>query len=171
MRARCFCKKVHIVNNPLLSHFFTGSQLCSSHTYRSARSRKSWLNDNILCSFPGTYTSFWRRFGSRPPNQRATANYNCDKSQSMTFARMLVETRVGPLLVLFTAGFNFARTPTLRNKPHMDNGQVCDLGLARDIESGCQELTEYVVTRWYRAPEIMLACAEYSKVRLAMVPA
>jgi mitogen-activated protein kinase 1/3 len=24
-------------------------------------------------------------------------------------------------------------------------------------------LTEYVVTRWYRAPEIMLACNEYSK--------
>ncbi|CAM9521084.1 unnamed protein product, partial [Laminaria digitata] len=41
---------------------------------------------------------------------------------------------------------------------------VCDLGLARDIESGCTELTEYVVTRWYRAPEIMLACQEYTKV-------
>ena len=41
---------------------------------------------------------------------------------------------------------------------------MCDLGLARDIESGCRELTEYVVTRWYRAPEIMLACQEYSKV-------
>ena len=25
------------------------------------------------------------------------------------------------------------------------------------------ELTEYVVTRWYRAPEIMLACQEYTK--------
>ena len=25
------------------------------------------------------------------------------------------------------------------------------------------ELTEYVVTRWYRAPEIMLSCKEYSK--------
>lgn len=42
--------------------------------------------------------------------------------------------------------------------------KVCDLGLARDTESGCRELTEYVVTRWYRAPEIMLACQEYSKV-------
>lgn len=25
------------------------------------------------------------------------------------------------------------------------------------------ELTEYVVTRWYRAPEIMLSCQEYTK--------
>lgn len=32
------------------------------------------------------------------------------------------------------------------------------------MESGSAELTEYVVTRWYRAPEIMLGCPEYSKV-------
>lgn len=51
--------------------------------------------------------------------------------------------------------------------------KVCDLGLARgvmpedDTEAaeygGSALLTEYVVTRWYRAPEIMLACQEYSK--------
>jgi len=53
--------------------------------------------------------------------------------------------------------------------------KVCDLGLARgvlpDVEfangsskmGGSMLLTEYVVTRWYRAPEIMLACHEYTK--------
>ena len=52
--------------------------------------------------------------------------------------------------------------------------KVCDFGLARGItedhdvdlengNSGSMLLTEYVVTRWYRAPEIMLACHEYSK--------
>eukprot|EP00586_Coscinodiscus_wailesii_P012982 CAMPEP_0172499648 /NCGR_PEP_ID=MMETSP1066-20121228/129164_1 /TAXON_ID=671091 /ORGANISM="Coscinodiscus wailesii, Strain CCMP2513" /LENGTH=492 /DNA_ID=CAMNT_0013273507 /DNA_START=546 /DNA_END=2024 /DNA_ORIENTATION=- len=51
--------------------------------------------------------------------------------------------------------------------------KICDLGLARgvlpddeDINSqvgGSMLLTEYVVTRWYRAPEIMLACHEYTK--------
>ena len=42
--------------------------------------------------------------------------------------------------------------------------KICDFGLARGVEdeqSG--NLTEYVVTRWYRAPEIMLACQEYTK--------
>jgi len=54
--------------------------------------------------------------------------------------------------------------------------KICDLGLARGIlpddeaegagaanpaSSIC--LTEYVVTRWYRAPEIMLACQNYTK--------
>ncbi|KAL7466058.1 hypothetical protein ACHAXS_006350 [Conticribra weissflogii] len=48
--------------------------------------------------------------------------------------------------------------------------KVCDFGLARGIldestmRSGKKPLlTEYVVTRWYRAPEIMLACHEYDK--------
>jgi mitogen-activated protein kinase 1/3 len=51
--------------------------------------------------------------------------------------------------------------------------KICDFGLARGIhrdpdpaatgQSGSSLLlTEYVVTRWYRAPEIMLACHEYS---------
>lgn len=42
--------------------------------------------------------------------------------------------------------------------------RICDFGLARGIhEEGAEKLTEYVVTRWYRAPEIMLACREYTK--------
>lgn len=48
--------------------------------------------------------------------------------------------------------------------------KICDFGLARGIDKshldgrgGTMLLTEYVVTRWYRAPEIMLACHEYSK--------
>lgn len=40
------------------------------------------------------------------------------------------------------------------------SGQICDFGLARSAFMGEQEatgfLTEYVATRWYRAPEIML---------------
>lgn len=41
--------------------------------------------------------------------------------------------------------------------------QICDFGLARGIEEEQSGgLTEYVVTRWYRAPEIMLACQEYT---------
>lgn len=42
--------------------------------------------------------------------------------------------------------------------------KICDFGLARGLESDQPGgLTEYVVTRWYRAPEIMLACHEYTK--------
>jgi mitogen-activated protein kinase 1/3 len=44
--------------------------------------------------------------------------------------------------------------------------KLCDLGLARGLlnndKEAEEELTEYVVTRWYRAPEIMLGCEAYS---------
>jgi mitogen-activated protein kinase 1/3 len=38
--------------------------------------------------------------------------------------------------------------------------KICDFGLARGFGTGEQDKdlkkTEYVVTRWYRAPEVML---------------
>jgi len=42
--------------------------------------------------------------------------------------------------------------------------RICDFGLSRGISSSGEHddgLTEYVVTRWYRAPEIMLSCPSY----------
>jgi hypothetical protein len=43
--------------------------------------------------------------------------------------------------------------------------RICDFGLSRGISTDPNEpdddLTEYVVTRWYRAPEIMLSCPAY----------
>ena len=41
--------------------------------------------------------------------------------------------------------------------------KVCDFGLARASSSDDGFMTEYVATRWYRAPEIMLTCKEYTK--------
>lgn len=60
--------------------------------------------------------------------------------------------------------------------------KVCDFGLTRSltrlhdgvrgsvesfsdtaVNSGDPELTEYVATRWYRAPEILLASSRYTK--------
>lgn len=46
--------------------------------------------------------------------------------------------------------------------------KICDFGLARDMSADAgtelpSNLTEYVVTRWYRAPEIMLSSQEYSR--------
>ena len=45
---------------------------------------------------------------------------------------------------------------------------ICDFGLSRNLSDASGEnLTEYVVTRYYRAPEIMLSSNEYdSKVDL-----
>ncbi|KAE9600111.1 putative mitogen-activated protein kinase CMGC-MAPK family [Lupinus albus] len=39
--------------------------------------------------------------------------------------------------------------------------KICDFGLARTHTSKNQFMTEYVVTRWYRAPELLLCCDNY----------
>jgi len=40
---------------------------------------------------------------------------------------------------------------------------ICDFGLARGIDQGIQELlTEYVQTRWYRAPELLCDISNYN---------
>ena len=55
--------------------------------------------------------------------------------------------------------------------------KVCDFGLARSTRStnpGGKEaglMTEYVATRWYRAPEIMLSFKMYTKVSTRFVSA
>jgi mitogen-activated protein kinase 1/3 len=41
--------------------------------------------------------------------------------------------------------------------------KICDLGLARGFDKDAENLTEYVVTRWYRAPEVILSSSEYTK--------
>ncbi|CAL5192148.1 unnamed protein product [Lathyrus oleraceus] len=39
--------------------------------------------------------------------------------------------------------------------------KICDFGLTRTT-SETNFMTEYVVTRWYRAPELLLNCSEYA---------
>ncbi|KAK9038866.1 hypothetical protein V6N11_023709 [Hibiscus sabdariffa] len=39
--------------------------------------------------------------------------------------------------------------------------KICDFGLARTSRGNEQFMTEYVVTRWYRSPELLLCCDNY----------
>jgi serine/threonine protein kinase len=53
--------------------------------------------------------------------------------------------------------------------------KICDFGLARgfsvDPEENAGYMTEYVATRWYRAPEIMLSFQSYTKAsRYTRIP-
>ena len=44
--------------------------------------------------------------------------------------------------------------------------KICDFGLARGfsaVPDDTLNMTEYVATRWYRAPEIMLSFRKYTK--------
>lgn len=47
------------------------------------------------------------------------------------------------------------------------HAKLCDFGLIRSVDDEDEEvapvLTEYIATRWYRAPEILLGSKKYSK--------
>jgi serine/threonine protein kinase len=47
--------------------------------------------------------------------------------------------------------------------------KICDFGLARGFNQAQKQgfMTEYVATRWYRAPEIMLSFANYVRYRFS----
>jgi len=40
--------------------------------------------------------------------------------------------------------------------------KICDFGLARGVKDDV-DLTKYVVTRWYRAPELLCSCVDYTE--------
>eukprot|EP00296_Roombia_truncata_P000064 JP435722.1.p1 GENE.JP435722.1~~JP435722.1.p1 ORF type:complete len:369 (+),score=134.07 JP435722.1:42-1148(+) len=44
--------------------------------------------------------------------------------------------------------------------------KICDFGLARVFDTAdplCGDLTQYVITRWYRPPELLLSAKEYTR--------
>lgn len=49
--------------------------------------------------------------------------------------------------------------------------KICDFGLARGYSDNSEQnagyMTEYVATRWYRAPEIMLSFQSYTKASIS----
>ncbi len=49
--------------------------------------------------------------------------------------------------------------------------KICDFGLARGFNQSQKQgfMTEYVATRWYRAPEIMLSFANYVRVVVSLI--
>ena len=41
--------------------------------------------------------------------------------------------------------------------------KLCDFGFARPSQKSKEHITDYVATRWYRSPEILLNCPQYGK--------
>jgi cyclin-dependent kinase-like len=41
--------------------------------------------------------------------------------------------------------------------------KICDFGFARVLPKGSEGITDYVATRWYRSPELLLSYPMYGK--------
>jgi len=51
----------------------------------------------------------------------------------------------------------------LVNRPPDTTLKLCDFGFARSVSAHSSQLTDYVATRWYRAPELLLGVTDYGK--------
>ena len=76
---------------------------------------------------------------------------------------------------LRSQGKSLAEVSSEDKPPHIVYSQVCDFGLARSTQTAIPSggvngyMTEYVATRWYRAPEVMLSFKQYTKVRAQQI--
>lgn len=46
--------------------------------------------------------------------------------------------------------------------------KLCDFGFARQIAQPSETYTDYVATRWYRSPELLVGDPKYGKVKLSL---
>jgi len=51
--------------------------------------------------------------------------------------------------------------------------KICDFGLARadipELLAHVPLMTDYVATRWYRSPELLLSCKKYTQAGILFV--
>ena len=57
------------------------------------------------------------------------------------------------LLINTSTAFLTSSTSSLSNSPEL---KLCDFGFARTLPTKANTMTDYVATRWYRAPELLL---------------
>lgn len=100
-----------------------------------------------------------------------TQLYECDLDRIISSSQRLTDSHAQYFLYQILRGLKYMHSasvlhrdlkpPNLLVNSNCDLA-ICDFGLSRGISSETEgKLTEYVVTRWYRAPELLCECATY----------
>lgn len=100
-----------------------------------------------------------------------TQLYECDLDRIISSSQRLTDSHVQYFLYQILRGLKYLHSanilhrdlkpPNLLVNSNCDLA-ICDFGLSRGISTDSDiKLTEYVVTRWYRAPELLCECETY----------
>jgi len=100
-----------------------------------------------------------------------TQLYECDLERIVTSSQRLTDSHAQYFIYQVLRGLKYIHSanvlhrdlkpPNLLVNSNCDLA-ICDFGLSRGISDEVEmKLTEYVVTRWYRAPELLCECDSY----------
>ena len=105
----------------------------------------------MVLEYVDTTLDRWLRDQSMPPHEASVQTIACKLMNGLKYmhAQGFVHRDIKPQNILVSHD--------------LKDLKLCDFGIARKTRSATEkELTEYVTTRWYRAPEILLHSPAYS---------
>ncbi|KAK8092824.1 Mitogen-activated protein kinase spm1 [Apiospora kogelbergensis] len=157
----------------LLQHF-RGHRNCHNtqdHLHKTA--------DTMRCTFSRSHVSMTWTF-PRPDNFNETYLYEelmeCDLAAIIRSGQPLTDAHFQSFIYQILCGLKYIHSANVLHRDLKPGNllvnadcelKICDFGLARgfsvDPEENAGYMTEYVATRWYRAPEIMLSFQSYTK--------
>jgi mitogen-activated protein kinase 1/3 len=101
-----------------------------------------------------------------------TELFECDLDRIISSKQPLTESHVQYFIYQILRGLKYIHSANVIHRDLKPSNllvnancdlAICDFGLARGISAFESRLTEYVVTRWYRAPELLLENRKYGK--------
>lgn len=137
-----------------------------------------WISLARTISTNATYTRVRSPFSSRYSHKLTehTELMECDLAAIIRSGQPLTDAHFQSFIYQILCGLKYVHSANVLHRDLKPGNllvnadcelKICDFGLARgfsvDPEENAGYMTEYVATRWYRAPEIMLSFQSYTK--------
>ena len=137
-----------------------------------------WTYQDLTTSMRRTYTKVWHTYTliSTRILISSLELMECDLAAIIRSGQPLTDAHFQSFIYQILCGLKYIHSANVLHRDLKPGNllvnadcelKICDFGLARGFSQDPDEnrgyMTEYVATRWYRAPEIMLSFQSYTK--------
>ena len=141
------------------------------------RAYTTWIFRGRTILTSAISTKAWKESPSaRSPADNVSELMECDLAAIIRSGQPLTDAHFQSFIYQILCGLKYIHSANVLHRDLKPGNllvnadcelKICDFGLARgfsiDPEENAGYMTEYVATRWYRAPEIMLSFQSYTK--------
>jgi serine/threonine protein kinase len=142
-----------------------------------------WISHVKTTSTSATYMKAWLPLPSSHAHKLTghTELMECDLAAIIRSGQPLTDAHFQSFIYQILCGLKYIHSANVLHRDLKPGNllvnadcelKICDFGLARgfsvDPEENAGYMTEYVATRWYRAPEIMLSFQSYTKASTSL---